>query len=277
MAQKVPSGIKKLAIVRPSVIATTFSGRSEKFLKQQRLNFVFAALYAVEAITIAFAGSTANYSVWLHFWAADPLQTAAQQQTVLTAASHRWFDLDVHTVVVLALLLAAIGHLLFATALRTRYEQALSKRLQDMRWLAGVVIASLLLVAAALLIGVNDAGLLVAFIGITILNGLGTLVVEAKQKIWPWGVFVGVGALSGLAVVTLYIIAGLLYGTTLAWSAYALVAALAAGMAATLTNLCLQISGKGKWQDYVFAEMMYATIGFVGISACAWILFVGVL
>jgi uncharacterized membrane protein (UPF0136 family) len=277
MAQKITSGIKKLVVVRPSVIATTFSGRSEKFLKQQRLNFVLAALYAVQAIVIAFVGSTANYSIWFHFWAVDPLQTTAQHHTVLTSASHWWFDLNLHFVIVLVLLFAAAGHLLFATALRARYEQALSRRLQDMRWLAGTIIASLLLVAAALLLGVNDAGLLAALIGITVLNGLGTLAVEANQKLWPWGLFVGVGVFAGLLVVAQYVISGLLYGNTLAWSTYAFVAVLAAGVVATLVNLWMQISSKDKWSDYVFAEMMYASIGFVGISACAWILFVGVL
>lgn len=277
MAQKLTSGIKKLAVVRPSVIATTFSGRSEKFLKQQRINLVLSGLYLLQAILITIFGHSAVAPVTLQYLATDPLQSAAQHTNVLTLATHRWFDLNLHCIVVLALLLAALGHLLFATALRARYEQALSRRLQDMRWLAGAIIASLLVVAVAVRLGISDAGVLAALIGVTILNGLGALAVEANQKLWPWGLFVGVGMCTGLVVIAQSMVAGLLYGTALPWSTYAFVAVLAVGIAAGLANLWLQIRGTGKWSDYVFVEMMYAGVGIASISACAWILFVGVL
>jgi hypothetical protein len=277
MAQKIMGGIKKLAIVRPSIIATTFSGRSVKFLKQQRLNAVLAALYATQAAVLLIFGHNAKQPVTLNYLASDPLQTAAQHKVVTLTASHHWFDVDVRTIVVLFLVVAAVSHLLFATVLRVRYEQSLTRSVNGLRWLSAGIISGLLAVAVALLSGATDAAILCTLLGLGGAVALGMFAVEANQKLRPWALFGLVPFLIGLSVGACYMVGGWSYGITLPAYVYAATVLLALGTIAVAFNLWLQIHAKGRWSDYLFAELVYVSIGFIGISLAAWVIFAGAL
>jgi hypothetical protein len=277
MVQKLRGGLKKLAIVRPSVIATTFSERSVKFLKQQRLNLFAAGLYVLQALLVLIFAKGVSQPVMLHYWANDPLQSAAQHRTVLTSATHHWFDVRLSVLLAAALLVPAMCHLAFGAIARERYEQSLGKKLNDLRWLAGGIIGGLQAVTVAMVFGVNDVALLVAILASGLGIALGLMAIEANQRFWPWSLFAGISVTVTMLTGLCYGLGGILYGAALPAYAYVATALLTLGLIATVANLVLQVREHRQWADYVFAEMVYAGIGFVVISAVTWTIFFGVL
>ncbi|HSX05014.1 MAG TPA: hypothetical protein VLF69_00915, partial [Candidatus Saccharimonadales bacterium] len=180
---------RKWTVVRPEVLLTTFRSQTAKFANLQRVNGVLAGLYALQALFILIFGHAGKAPVTLNYLTSDPLQTAAQHKTVLTLASHHWFDVNLLALLVGALLLAAVFHALLAAVLLKRYEDALSQKLFDLRWWAYGLIGGLMLVLVALVSGMADVAVLAGLLGLGVVAALGALAVEANQKIWPWGLF----------------------------------------------------------------------------------------
>jgi hypothetical protein len=106
---------------------------------------------------------------------------------------------------------------------------------------------------------------------------LGMLAIEANQRFYPWALFVLVPFAIGIAGGACYLVAGWLYGATLSGYVYAATALAVLGPIAVALNLWLQIQAKGRWSNYLFAELVYVSIGFVGISCTVWIIFAGAL
>jgi hypothetical protein len=277
MADKKTGGMRKLAIVRPSVIATTFSSRSIKYAKLQNLNFGAAAAYAGQALLLLLIGHSTKLPVTFSYIATDPLQTAAQGRAVLATASHHWLDANVRMMLIGVLLLAAVFHLAFATVARERYERALGSKMNDLRWWLAALTGGVLAVLLGMLVGMTDVAVLAALFGLSILAWLGMLAIEANQRLWPWVLPAAIAATTALALGLCYMVAGSVYGTALPGYVYGLFGLTVLGMVATVANLVLQIRGQGRWRDYLFAELVYAVVGFAGISVFTWTVFAGVL
>jgi hypothetical protein len=279
MTQKKMGGSarKAFAIVRPSVIATTFSARSIKYFRLQRTNGVLAGLYLVQATLIAILGHSAKVPVTLSYLASDPLASAAEHKNVLAFATHSWFDANLLALVVTMLLLAAIFHGLLATVLRARYENGMAKKLQDLRWGGYALIGGLAMIITSLVVGVSDAGLLFALFGLVVLMALGAMAIEANARLWPWVLFAAVAAAAVVLGLGTYIVGGLLYGSALPAYAYVALVLTLGGAAVAATNLLLQLRGAKEWADYLFAEEGYMALNLVVGSALAWVIFAGAL
>jgi hypothetical protein len=277
MTQKKSGGARAFAIVRPSVIATTFSARSEKYFRLQRTNAILAGLYLVQALLIGILGRSAPVPVTLNYLAGDPLASAAEHTTVWTLASHHWFDANLLTLVVLMLVLGAVFHGALATVLRDRYERGMTDKLQDLRWGGYAVIGGVALIITALVLGVGDFALLVTLFGLTILMALGAMAVEANAKLWPWILFGAVAATAVAAAVGTYMVAGLVYDHSLPAYAYVTAGLTLLGAVGTAINLLLQIRQHKEWADYLFAEEGYMALNLVVGSALAWVVFAGAL
>ena len=272
------AGLKnKFAIVRPAIIITTFSSRSVKFAKQQRLNAMFAGLYVIQALALLVLGKSAAAPLHIAYLANDPLQSAAQHHTVLVLAQHRLFDVSLLGLLVTLLFASAVFHALLATALRARYERSLASGLNDLRWTGFAVLGSVLTLVVSLVLGIADVAVLVSVIALCILICFGAMAIEANKRFWPWSVFSGVAMVAAVAALGAYLVGGVVYGSVLpAWTYAAVVAPTVAGLA-MITNLRLQIRAKGRWQDYLFADAIYLFVGFVACSAVVWGIFAGVL
>lgn len=276
MTQK-KSGGRKFAVVRPAVIATTFGGRSEKYAPLQRLNLMLAAAYGLQAVAVVLFGHGAWRPVTLQYLAQDPLQSAAQHHSVLTLASHRWWDMNIGVLLVLILVLAAVLHGLLATTLRVRYERALAGRLHDLRWFGYGLIGGLSVLVAAMLAGVADAAVLLMLLGATVAASLGAMAVEANRRFWPWALFAAVPAAAAVVAFACYLIGGAVYGAALPWHAYAAAAVIAAAGLGAAVNLYLQVRERGRWADYRFADVVYTALNFVLTTILTWVVFAGVL
>jgi hypothetical protein len=277
MTQKKMGAKRAFAIVRPSVIATTFSARSVKYFRLQRINGVLAGLYLLQAGLIVVLGQSAKVPVTLSYLASDPLASAAVHKTVWTLASHRWFDVDLLTLVVTMLVALAVFHGALATLLRDRYERGLANKLQDLRWFAYAVIGGLAVVITALVVGVSDIALLLVLFGLAVLLALGALAVEANAKLWPWILFGVTAAVAMVVAVGTFVVGGLVYGSALPAYAYVVAGLTLIGGMGIFGNLYLQLRGRKEWADYLFAEEGYHALGLVIGSAVAWVVFAGAL
>jgi hypothetical protein len=271
------SARKALAIVRPSVIATTFSSRSEKYFRLQRTNGVLAGLYGVQALLIMIFGHTARVPVVAQYLQRDPLQSSAQKHSVLLPATHHLGEVNLLTLLVVVLLLAAAFHGLLATALRARYEVGLAKKMQDLRWWGYALIGGLMVVLTALVLGISDSAVLVMLFGLCVVMALGALAIEANGRLWPWGLFGMVAAAALVLGFAPSVLGGLLYGTALPAYVYIVAALVLLAGVGTFINLRLQIRGYKEWADYLFAEEGYMALNLVLTSAVAWVIFAGAL
>jgi len=272
------TGVKrKFAVVRPNVLITTFTSHAAKFVNLQRVNFALAGLYALQALFVLMFGHAAKAPVTLNYLTSDALQTAAQHKTVLTLASHRWFDANLLALVVTVLLLAAAVHVLLATVLLKRYEDALTKQTHDVRWAGYALAGGLLLVTVGLVLGVADVAVLVALFGLCVVMAMGAMAVEANKRLSPWSLFAAMPAVATVLVLGAYMLGGALYGTALPGYACWVAALALFGMVGVAANLWLQIRGKDQWKDYLFAEEVYMALNFVAVSAITWLIFAGVL
>jgi hypothetical protein len=277
MAEKKTDLKTKPTIIRPTTIATTFSGRSLRLTVIQRLNLIVAGLYVVQALLLAMFGHGTRVPVTLNYLASDPLQSAAQNHTVLTLAAHHWFAVHVLMLVAAGLVLAALARVLAATVYRLRYESAMTAGRDEFRAAGYAVGGGVALVLVALLFGAADAAVLVAIIALCVVMALGSLAVQTNKRVWPWGVFGIVAGLGLWAIIGLYALGGFVYGVRAPGYAYSAAAVVLLGMVAVGVNLCLQTRATGRWRDPAFAEKCFIVLDFVCGTALVWIVFAGVL
>jgi hypothetical protein len=277
MAEKKTGGKLTLAIVRPSVIATTFSGRSEKFAKQQRLNAIVAGVYALQAIVLWIIGRSATAPVSAGYLAKDPLQSAAQQRTIFMLAQHHLFDVSLLGLLVALLFGWAVFHGLQATAFRERYERGLITMLNDVRWAGAAVLGALLTIVVSLSLGISDIGLLFTVAALCVLISYGAMAIEANKKFWPWAIFAAAAGIGATLALGSYLVGGLLYGDPRPATLYGVALVPLLTGVAVCANLWLQLCGRGRWSNYLFAETVYIGIGFVATSLVAWLIFAGML
>lgn len=272
------TGVKtKLAIVRPSVIATTFSARSTKFAKQQRLNAIMAGVYAVQAIALLVIGRSASAPVSVSYLAKDPLQSAALHRPVFMLAQHHLFDISLLALLVTLLLGWAVFHVLLATVFRERYERGLAAQLNDLRWTGIGVLGALLTLVAGFALGVSDIAIAVAIVALCVLMAYGAMAVEANKKFWPWSIFVAVAGVGLTIALGVYLVGNILYGDGLPAATYGAALIPLLGGVAVAANLWLQIRAKRQWKEYLFAETAYMGVGFIATTALVWLTCVGVL
>ena len=241
-------------------------------------NLVAAGALALQAVLLLVFGADKAYPVVASYLATDPLQTAAQGQTVLVFAIHNLFDISLAYLLAAVLLLAAIASLLVATAKRPQYEAGLAAGRHRARWYSGAVTGGLMMVIVGMLVGVQDIALLLALFGLTAIMYLCETVVELRSpgnlRAQVIGKFAGFlpWVLTGL-----YLIFGGLFGSALSVYVYVIFGLMYAWFAATAAFAWFQYKAKGKWANQVFVERAYIVLGVAAPTVLTWLAFAGVL
>lgn len=271
---------------KPAASAKRAAGRSKAVADVAALrswNVALAVIFGLQGIFFLILSAGKSWPVVTNFLAPDPLQTAAQGKTVLTAAWHHLFDLNLAYLVGAVLLVSALAYLLVATLQRVRYETDLQSGPNRWRWLQYAVTSSLLIVAVALLAGVQEFALLLALVGLTVLACWSNLLAERRQTSsqQPGGgaQFVLACVSGGLAwlAVLLYLLSGVTYGHTPAADVWIVFAAAGVLFAAEQVLFGLRRRLAGRWADAVVAERSYLVLRLVLVSAVAWVIFAGAL
>jgi hypothetical protein len=193
------------------------------------------------------------------------------------AAPEALFDLPIGAAVAVFLALAALDHLLTATALRSTYEADLRSGINRFRWVEYSFSATLMVVLIALYTGIDGISALVGIAGANVAMILfGWLQESANppgrssvtmKPFWfgciagaaPW-VAIGHNLIAAEEVPGFVI--GIFVSLFLFFNSFAL-------------NQWLQYREIGPWRSYAFGEKAYLVLSLVAKSALAWQIFAG--
>ena len=194
-----------------------------------------------------------------------------------TGAPEAVFDLPIAAAIAVFLALAAIDHLLAATAFRRTYDSDLRAGINRFRWVEYSFSATLMVVLIALYTGIDGISALIGIAGANVAMILfGWLQESANppgrstltmRPFWfgcvagatPW---VAIGYTLVVAEEVPGFVIGIFVSLFLFFNSFAL-------------NQWLQYRQVGPWRSYAFGEKAYLVLSLVAKSALAWQIFAG--
>lgn len=245
-----------------------------------KLNKIAMSLHFAQAVLmvslVAYLGTDASYNISANYLSFNQVtETLQPASTVIFSVNFAWL-------VASFLFMSAFAHLLIVTVYKKKYVSDLKIGINKARWIEYSISASTMMVAIALLSGMNDlASLVMIFTLVAGMNLMG-LVMEvynqAKNKpdwlsfwigcllgIVPWvafGIYVwAANANSPLGV------PGFVYGIYISIFIF---------FNAFAVNMYLQYKKIGRWANYLYGEKVYIILSLVAKSALAWQVFGGV-
>ena len=233
-----------------------------------------ALLHAVQGITVLILSKAVAWPITTSYLTLDTLATKGAGKPVLASASRTLFNVNLGYFVAAFFFMSAIAHAIIATKYRKTYEADLKKGVNKARWIEYGVSASTMMVAIALLSGINDLSSL-------IMNLMG-LVMEthnqgAKKVNWLtyW-----IGCLAGIVpwiVFGIYVAGATVNGSGIPTFVYFIYGSMFILFNSFAINMYLQYTKKGKWANYLYGERAYMILSLVAKTALAWQVFVGTL
>ena len=187
------------------------------------------------------------------------------------------FDVPIGTAVALFLALAALDHLLTATAFRSTYEADLRSGINRVRWVEYSVSATRLVLLIALYTGIDGISALIGIAGANVAMILFGWLQESSNPpgrstvtMKPFWFGCVAGAAPWLAIGYNLVAAdevpgfvvGIFVSLFLFFNSFAL-------------NQWLQYRQLGPWRSYAFGEKTYLVLSLVAKSALAWQIFAG--
>lgn len=232
-------------------------------------NLGLAVLHAAQAVAVLVLASDFAISLTAAFPEGPPGTRLPGSEAVL--------DIRIGYAIAFFLALAALDHLLTATAVRARYERDLAAGLNRFRWLEYSVSATVMILLIASYAGITDVTAVVAIIGANVAMILFGWLQEvmnppgrARTTMLPfWS-----GCVAGLApwaAITINIVGsgevpGFVYG---------IFVSLAVFFTSFAVNQWLQYREVGPWRSYGFGEQAYLVLSLAAKSALAWQIFAG--
>jgi hypothetical protein len=195
------------------------------------------------------------------------------------------FDVPLGPLMALFLFLAAVDHLLIATpVLNGVYRRLLVQERNDIRWIEYSVSASLMVVAIAMITGVNDFGALVAIAGANASMILFGMLQERMSRPssgsvnWLPYLFGCIAGAVPWIVIAVQIVNGERIGSgDVPGFVYGIMISLFLLFNTFSINMVLQYKRTGPWRDYVFGEKTYILLSLIAKSALAWQVFANIL
>lgn len=270
-------------IKRPTIRRPKFLSNKVDMKSLNKWNKVMAGLHAVQGIIILALSSAIAWPVVTNFLAQDTVASKIAGEPVLAVASREIFTVNLGYVVAAFFFMSALAHILVATRYRKTYEANLKKGINKVRWIEYGFSASTMMVAIALLSGVNDLSSLIMIFSLTFIMNMTGLAMElynsGKSKV-DWFTF-KLGSFAGIipwVVFGIYIWGTQFYGgggiPTFVYWIYLSIFIFFNSFA---VNMYLQYKKKGNWSDYLYGEKMYMILSLVAKSALAWQVFAGAL
>jgi hypothetical protein len=187
------------------------------------------------------------------------------------------FDLPVGPAVAVFLILAAVDHLITATAKRDLYEADLARGINRFRWIEYSVSATIMVVLIGAYSGITDITAVVAIIGANVAMILfGWL----QEKMNPPGrtsttmMPFWFGTIAGLAPwIAVWI--NFVGADTVPNFVFVLIVVEQVLFFTFALNQWLQYRGVGRWRDYLYGEKVYLVLSLVAKSYLAWQIYGG--
>lgn len=243
-------------------------------------NIRLAILQAIQGVAILVFSTSRTYPITLNYLGVDTLQSQAQGHTVLAAATHQLFNLNLVYVVAVFFFLAAIAHILMATKLRDTYEKDLKKGINKIRWFETALSTGVMLVAIGLLSGIYDFSSLFMIFALCVVAGLLGLVMEeqnqgTKKTNWLAHVVGCIASIVPWIVLAIYAISAHVYGSGVPTFVRWIYLSIFIVFAAFAINTFLQYRKVGKWSNYLYGERVYMVLSLVAKALLAWQIFAG--
>lgn len=251
--------------------------QSQKITKLVRFNRIMAALHFLQGVAMVLLSKNFTLPIQANFLSFD-VKTQS-----LVPATKTLFDLPLAWLVAGFLFMSAAAHLIISTIYKKRYEKGLKQGINRARWIEYSISASTMMVAIALLVGIYDAGLLIAIFALTAVMNLLGLVMEIHNQTTQktnWVSYI-VGCISGIVpwiVVALYFWSAAQYGDgKIPDFVYWIYVSIFIFFNCFAINMILQYKKWGKWSDYLYGERAYIILSLVAKSLLAWQVFAGTL
>jgi hypothetical protein len=243
-------------------------------------NLIAAGLHFVQGVAVLALSGSVTFPVTTSYLTLDPLASTANQP-VLAGASRHLFDINLAYFVAAFFFMSAIAHLVIATVYRKNYEADLKKGINKVRWIEYSFSASTMIVAIAVIAGINDISTLLLMFGlIAIMNLLGLVMEVHNQgaKKINWLSYI-VGCIAGILPWIVYVIyvagSGVYGGAQPPTFVYWILGSIFVLFNCFAINMYLQYKKIGKWADYMYGERVYIILSLVAKSLLAWQVFFG--
>ncbi|MCX6727996.1 MAG: heliorhodopsin HeR [Candidatus Saccharibacteria bacterium] len=241
-----------------------------------------ALLHAVQGIAVLILSKAVAWPITTSYLTLDTLATKGAGKPVLASASRTLFNVNLGYFVAAFFFMSAIAHAIIATKYRKTYEADLKKGVNKARWIEYGVSASTMMVAIALLSGINDLSSLIMIFVLDLIMNLMGLVMEthnqgAKKVNWLtyW-----IGCLAGIVpwiVFGIYVAGATVNGSGIPTFVYFIYGSMFIFFNSFAINMYLQYTKKGKWANYLYGERAYMILSLVAKTALAWQVFIGTL
>lgn len=265
-------------------ILDIFKRKEKAQLKDvKKLNIVFAVGYLAQGLLLLIFGGKFSIAVISGYLTHDTL-LSSKDHNVLTSGVSELFGLDIKIFLVVMLALSALLHILFLTVYRKKYEAKLAKGNNSYTWLLLVVVNCYVLVAMALINGINELSSLLLMVTVSLFSIIfGAISIFGSIKDNNWlGKCLRVCTL--LAVVIPWIVIAIsmlgsltLGGINLPGYLYVINISVLAIQALIIKNICLQKKAKGKWSNFMYGEKLTYALIFVLQTAMVWQIFMAML
>jgi len=268
----------------PNINFLTFGAKAIDYKGLRKLNVIAAVAYSLEAILILLLRDSQRGTEMINssFLGQDRIASQAAGQPVYAQATHHLFDLNLAYVVAAFLFMGTITNILIATRYRKAYEDSLGKRANRARWIEYGLVAGIMMISIALLIGVFELSLLLLIFSGTLLMALLGFVTEARarptNKInwFSYWIALASGVLPWV-VVLIYLWSSYVYGNGVPTFVYWVIVSLLALFACLAINRGFQHKKLGRWENFLFGERTYIILMFIAQTALAWQIFFGIL
>jgi hypothetical protein len=253
----------------PSTEVTATGVTDERLAGLRRWNLGLALLHLAQAIAIVFIASDFAITVTSSFPAGPPGSEVPPPDAL--------FDVRIGWAIAVFLGLAALDHLLTATAVRGTYEADLRRGINRFRWVEYSFSATLMVVLIAFYFAITDITAVIAIAGANVgmilfgwlqerMNPPG----RSRTTMLPFwfGTLVGLAPWAAMTVnlVGADEIPNFVIGIYISLFVFFMSFGL---------NQWLQYRGIGRWKDYAFGEKAYLVLSLAAKSALAWQIFGG--
>ena len=252
-------------VARPSA-----TGVNRKYLVGlRRWNLGLAVLHAAQAVVVVLLATDFAISVTRTLPSGPPGSPLP--------APEELFDVRVGWAIAAFLGLAALDHLVTATAARGTYERDLRAGINRFRWVEYSASASIMLVLIAFYSGITGISAVLGIIGANAaMIWFGWLQESMNppgrdtRTMLPFWFGTAAGLFPWLAIA--YNILG---AETVPGFVYGIFVSLFVFFSSFGLNQWLQYKGVGPWRSYAFGEKAYLVLSLVAKSALAWQIFAG--
>lgn len=248
-----------------------------------RLNIFLGLALLVEAVAIVVLARTVNLPIVTNYLGTDALGSQAAGYTVWAPALKHLVDVNLAYIVALCVGVAGVFRLCVATKYRKTYEADLKQGINKSKRLEYIIGGGLLLLVLALVNGVYDLSSLIMLFALAEIFGLFAMIVDRDKSVVVKQPRVA-GKLNLLAalvpwlVLAIYLFGAQLYSDrSLPAYIYFLDGSIFFIAFIMSTIPVMQMRGKGKFADYLYAERAFLLLNFVLVSAFAWQIYFGAL